>query len=526
MNKKNIILNVLILSIFLSLVVFTSCNTNNVPLQNENDDDEFVNTIENVDSLEFLSKDANTNALNFESEKQFTYFMSSNSNNYYNGIRYSSGMKGGMMVESAVSLDMVDSSISASPSQGLDYSGTNVQVQNVDEGDIIKTDGNYIYTISNKVLYVIKAYPGEDSKIVSTYTFENYPLGLYINGNKLMVYENVDDYSTLEISLTKTIKPGQSLTSVKLFDITDKEDIKLISEKIFEGYYQNSRMIDDVVYLVTDVYDNYQPPIYYDGLVRNIDMKNIFYYPLPYSSPHLVSVQSLDINSGDLIEQKLLTTEYGNNLYMSDSAIYLTSTKQINQWDIQKEVFKVMVEQYLTADDKSLISKIQNTDSEVLSNYEKENKIYQVYSNAILRLTFEEREDVEDEIQKKVDDEMAEFEYFTYTIINKIDVKDGKLDVSDYAKVPGRVNNQFSMDEYNNVLRIATTIDQNWYSVKSTESENHIYTLDKNLEIMDSIKGIAKTETIYSSRFIENKLYLVTFRQVDPFFVFDLSKEK
>jgi uncharacterized secreted protein with C-terminal beta-propeller domain len=83
------------------------------------------------------------------------------------------------------------------------------------------------------------------------------------------------------------------------------------------------------------------------------------------------------------------------------------------------------------------------------------------------------------------------------------------------------------MDEYNNVFRIATTISQRWSYYKgesqSAESTNNVFTLDKDLDLLDSLKELAKGETIQSTRFMGDRLYMVTFRQVDPFFVIDLK---
>ena len=83
--------------------------------------------------------------------------------------------------------------------------------------------------------------------------------------------------------------------------------------------------------------------------------------------------------------------------------------------------------------------------------------------------------------------------------------------------MPGRVLNQFSMDEYNGFFRIATTV---W----SGSPKNSVYVLDaESLEIVGKLEGLAVGERIYSARFVGDKCYLVTFKKVDPFFVIDLS---
>ena len=74
------------------------------------------------------------------------------------------------------------------------------------------------------------------------------------------------------------------------------------------------------------------------------------------------------------------------------------------------------------------------------------------------------------------------------------------------------------MDEYKGNLRIATTSYNRKY-----ETENNIYILDKDLNEIGYLEGLAKEENIYSVRFMGKTGYVVTFKQVDPLFVIDLS---
>ncbi|KKQ76802.1 MAG: Beta propeller domain protein [Parcubacteria group bacterium GW2011_GWA1_38_7] len=83
--------------------------------------------------------------------------------------------------------------------------------------------------------------------------------------------------------------------------------------------------------------------------------------------------------------------------------------------------------------------------------------------------------------------------------------------------VPGQPLNQFSLDEYKTYLRIATTVNNNF------DSANDLYVLDSGLNQTGSIINLGLDERIYSARFIGDRGYLVTFKQIDPFFVFDLS---
>jgi len=80
------------------------------------------------------------------------------------------------------------------------------------------------------------------------------------------------------------------------------------------------------------------------------------------------------------------------------------------------------------------------------------------------------------------------------------------------------------LDEYANNLRIAVTIGQGWSRFgRLGESVSDVYVLDKNLKTVGSVKGMGEGERIYSVRFLQDKGFVVTFKQIDPFYVLDLS---
>jgi uncharacterized secreted protein with C-terminal beta-propeller domain len=107
-------------------------------------------------------------------------------------------------------------------------------------------------------------------------------------------------------------------------------------------------------------------------------------------------------------------------------------------------------------------------------------------------------------------------------IVHKISVSGGSiLEHVAEGKVPGQLLNQFSMDEHDGKFRVATTSD--YSSPQGFVMHNNVYILDGQMNITGKLEGIAPDESIYAARFMGDRLYLVTFRQVDPFFVIDLS---
>ena len=97
----------------------------------------------------------------------------------------------------------------------------------------------------------------------------------------------------------------------------------------------------------------------------------------------------------------------------------------------------------------------------------------------------------------------------------------GKINFKAEANIEGAINNQFSMDEKDDYFRIATTIGKTYNMDDSTS--NSLYILDDKLQEVGRLDGIAKGEKIYSVRYVGNRAYVVTFKEIDPLFVIDLS---
>lgn len=479
--------------------------------------------------------DAAITAETFGSVQELSAFLAAHQGggNYY----YDGGLTRGLAIDSVSMDDMAMESApaptaakqAAGDGGSLDYSETNNQVAGVDEGDIIKTDGDYIYTTSGDTLFIVKAYPAEDAAVLSKLALPKGPAtGLFISGDTLAVFgmvSNNDVYAKLDY------QPASSMTYVEVYDVADREAPRLVKDYLFEGYYQESRMIDSYAYIVTQSYPYYSPrllPIYFeDGVQKEVAISTIRYFPIPYDSVQYAHVNAIDLQRLKT-ESLTLAVESGVQLYMSEDNLYLSTTKYINEWQIQQDVTVRLVTPTLPKEDKELIAKIKLVDDDVLNQAEKKNKIYEVISRHVQYLPQDEQEDLQDEIEAAVKEEMDSYDYYEYTVINKVSVKGLDIEATANGQAPGYLNNQFSMDEQDGVLRLATTVNQRWssYGKGMTESENIVTTLDEDLRELDMLDGIAKGEQIYSARFMGERLYLVTFRQTDPFFVIDLSSPK
>ncbi|MCK5024174.1 MAG: beta-propeller domain-containing protein, partial [Thermoplasmata archaeon] len=112
-------------------------------------------------------------------------------------------------------------------------------------------------------------------------------------------------------------------------------------------------------------------------------------------------------------------------------------------------------------------------------------------------------------------------DYEETTVIHRIGIQGQGLKYRARGEVPGTVLNRYSMDEHNGHFRITTTKGWTW-GAGEEQSKNMVSVLDMVMNETGILDDIAPGEQIYSARFMGNRCYLVTFRQVDPFFVIDL----
>ena len=163
---------------------------------------------------------------------------------HQNGDGYSGGgflRRGG--AEIMVMESMAADGIMAAPK--ADFSETNVQVAGIDEADILKTDGDYIYTVTEDTVFIVEA--GEDAEIVSTIEFESRPNGLFLDGDYLAVFGN---FYNLDYFKEYDILPRGGMTYMDVYDISNANRPELVKEYKFEGNYFQGRMMDGWIYLV------------------------------------------------------------------------------------------------------------------------------------------------------------------------------------------------------------------------------------------------------------------------------------
>ena len=342
---------------------------------------------------------------------------------------------------------MAESSYFTAPglSETPKYSTTNIQVAGVDEADIVKTDGKYIYLVSGVNIFILKAYPAEEAQILSKMVFNDTSFGgIFVSqdSNRLAVLGCKYKFFAFPLCPYQTFFIDVE-TFVNVYDISNKSKPTSLTNFTITGSYFNSRMIGDYVYFVVSqpAYVIYKtvilPQIYTNNEWKGIDASTILYSNV--SDDYFLYTTVVALNMQDVSENatyKTIMMGGTSSMYVSPSNIYITFP-------------------------------------ELDGN----------------------------------------------TTIYRIRIENSTINPEAKGEVPGHVLNQFSMDEYNNYFRIATTKWIDWAT-----TQNNLYVLNMNLSIVGSLENIAPGEAIDSARFIENRCYLATsIVKKDPFFVIDVE---
>lgn len=368
-----------------------------------------------------------------------------------------------------------DMSATDDSSAGSDYSTTNNQVEGIDEGDSVKTDGEYIYTLlGDGKLTITDIRDASNMKATATIPMEEgfYPSQLFLHDKLLIVlgstYEAMDASS--ENTSSKSMMPGISLTAVRLYDVSKPEQPKLVREVGAEGYISGARKSGNILYFVTTLQPNYWIMEELEGdLLR----------PRVVDSTKSSETTMLDYKEISILPGAMEPT------YSVITAIDLASPKDS----------KLVTKGYLGASEQLYMSK----------------------ENLYLTATIYEEE--------KRNDSKSDAMFWNMSTANselfKFSLQGTTVNFHSSASLKGTVLNQFSMDEHDGYFRLVTTEGNVWD--EKEPSKNHLFILDEKMKKVGSVEGLAPGERIYSARFMGDKAYMVTFKETDPLFVIDVA---
>ena len=372
--------------------------------------------------------------------------------------------------------------------ENVNYSGTNNQVAGIDEADIVKTDGTWIYALNqNRSEIEILSANGKDTAVVSkitlpmpkeedTYwrTYEE----MMLYGDKLYVLGSYHDWS----------KENGGIDSqhafAEVYDLGDRTAPKHTDTLKQEGSYRTARLVDDMLVIVSD---------YHMWYVYRYDVNDAVTY-----CPHIaVNERETPFAPGDIY----VNPESKDNGF---TVVTTINAAEGREFDSYKAVLGGCGTVYCNGTDLLIAStEWQSEQSEEQTNEE---------GKHFVKITSGERTNL-----------------FRFTIT------DGKIEAAASAKLNGSLLNQFSMDAYEGYYRFVVTRSDSeeiiWTDGIDTyewnnSSDCELYVLDADLNVVGKLENLAKDERVQSVRFMGDAAYFVTFRQVDPLFSVDLSDPK
>lgn len=411
-----------------------------------------------------------------------------------------------LAVPSALTLDKT--------SQATRYSQTNVQTAGIDEPDIVKTDGSRLfYSIDSPVLYSRGMEPSAEMKIMPPLSQAN---------TKII---NIFPISTL--SLGSEIKENGNLL---LFDnilvIFGSEqivafDTKDANRKLWQFEYKSNtslvaaRKSGDLIYLVlaTSINRSRPCPIEIMGDVK-ITCSDIYYFPQTVNLNTTYTV--LNLNSKTGIADKtfsFVASSASATVYMSSRNLYIANSQYKNLLDLTIGFAEENGGSLFNSEVLLKLSRLKKMDISLTAKLTELNVILEEYK---LGLSDDERLKYENDYQNQLTQYYKNHARdLSFTSIVKLNLDSFSTNT---GSVPGIALNQHSLDEYQEDLRIATTIGR-----IGMESFSDVYILSPDLHVKSSVSDLGQGERIYSVRFIDDKGYVVTFKQTDPFYVLDLS---
>jgi uncharacterized secreted protein with C-terminal beta-propeller domain len=354
--------------------------------------------------------------------------------------------------------------VAAEGAQSPSYSNTNIQVAGVDEADSVKTDGEFLYVIANNTVYVMNAgsaNPAEAKVLAKIPSADSYLSGIYLSqdGSKLAVL------GTKYVTYTEVTK-----------------DSSLIIPP-----YWNSGSTFVQVYDLT----NKESP----SLTRNFTISGSYFNSRMIGDYiYTIITESIYIDNGKANLPVVISGAEASNV--EPSKIFYTESADT--------YYSYTTVVGLNLMDNSAPSKTTIMMGGASDMFVSANNIYVTYQ------------------AWNVDSQN--------TNIYRISVNQGDLKVEAQGSVPGYTINKYAMDEYAGYFRIATTT---WIQDNATTADgavfkvsrqlNSIYVLRSDLTVIGKLERFKMDESIYSVRFIGNKCYIVTFKQIDPFFIIDMS---
>lgn len=410
-------------------------------------------------------------------------------------------------------------------------STTNIQVEGVDEPDIVKTNGTDLFISGDYFSFG----PIERLNFNPVITGELspqrdllYPDYQLPQTRHLKIYPPTDlnqgasIQASGELLLDDNTLIFTSATGIQAYSIREAQQPQQLWEYNFEdSFLVTARLKQSELYVVIQkyIYTGSACPI---PLLRGTEAITVpcaqIYYPdgnFPADTTY--TVLKLAVNNGKVLaENTFVGSSHASVVYMSENNIFITQTRFASELDYMNDFLTTTASDLFSQDFITQMALVKEMN---ISDQAKQTEYNVLFEKFYQTLSTDERKRTQNEfnnrLEKYLTDHGRDLEYTSIVKINS-----DTLELVGHGQVPGRPLNQFSLDEYQDYLRIATTIGGRQLGGISA---NDVYVLDTNMTIQGQVIDMGLDERIYAVRFIGNRGYVVTFKEIDPFYVLNLD---
>lgn len=384
------------------------------------------------------------------------------------------------------------------------FTGTNIQVAGVDEADVVKTDGVHVFSLAKGKLFLSRSWPADQLAVVSSVDIEGTPRELMLLDNKVVVFSS--DWSSTELENGTSLpedgsstSPARVATRATVVDVSDLASPQVLSEYEFTGEYLTSRRVGTSVRIVLN--EGRRLP---NGLQWAPPCKT---YP----------------TTDDLVAEYAKLMAHNEAVVREQPVEFWLPQASFRQAGQQARPVPFACTEFLattapanagafTVATMDLSNPGKLAETTVLS------RAAEVYSSAQALYVVNEHRWAWPQPGQQ-----------THSYLYKFDISNPSAAIFQAAGgVSGVVCDQFSMDENQGYLRLATTTSTrssgDWWSRPTLT--NQVLVLAQHgasLDLVGSTPALAPGERVFSARFMGDRGYVVTFRQTDPLFTFDLS---
>ncbi|MFZ5392016.1 MAG: beta-propeller domain-containing protein [Patescibacteria group bacterium] len=404
------------------------------------------------------------------------------------------------------------------------YSSTNVQYSGIDEPDIVKVnEKNIFYSHWPYVVYDEKPISSETDFVPPMQTGET----KIINAqpvNDLKISGKIGQQGDMLLDGNNLIVLAYD--AVYGYDVSDATNpIEKWSYHFKENTgYSQARLYNHQLYLLTTTwtyYDRLCPMPIAEGVeVRCADI----YHPTSIiDSDQFYNFQQINPENGNIEKTvSFVGASYNSAFMMSENNAYLANT-------IEPDYSILLVDfldQNPTVMPEDLKNRIRTINGYEISRYSKQTEI----SNAIMDYQYSLDETTRANWENNINQALKSYVQANATKISRTQIV--KIGLNSFGldavgQVPGSLLSQFSLDESNDYLRVASTVDVNWWFMWSSNVSNDTFSqvtvLDNSMQTIGQISDLGQGERIYSVRFVGDNAYVVTFKEIDPFYIIDLT---